>query len=302
MDWIPFQWIRFLSKYGLGILIALWGTVVVWIFKKRVAGKIPPLSIRLKIALGLILFLSIVYACLDSNGGLTISDNLFTDFYYVGDVKTEGAVGKGRQFAVEGYRLVYSGGFRDNRRTNGKLYYENGDYYVGPFEEDEPHGAGMLFLKNGNRYKGTWEHGERQGPLTYYYRNGDRYEGAWLDDNPNGEGTYYYAGKGLYKGDFLDGQKHGEGTYDYTNGDFYDGQWEKDKKHGYGMYDYAEDGSHYYGEWADGKREGYGVMNYANGDRYEGYWADDMLNGEGVYYYANGTKEQREYQNDKRIR
>lgn len=51
---------------------------------------------------------------------------------------------------------------------------------------------GTLFFANGEFYKGGFEQGRKTGQGVYIYSTGDRYDGEWKDDVFNGQGMFIY--------------------------------------------------------------------------------------------------------------
>ena len=70
----------------------------------------------------------------------------------------------------------------------GKLIYENGEYYQGDFVRGKIHGNGALYLASGDRYEGEWRDGKRHGRGIYTYHDGDQYDGEWKNDERLGSG------------------------------------------------------------------------------------------------------------------
>ena len=62
---------------------------------------------------------------------------------------------------------------------NALIMYENGDMYKGPILRLKKHGLGKLFFKNGNKYIGDFAHGEITGQGTYYMSSNLVISGLW---------------------------------------------------------------------------------------------------------------------------
>ena len=47
---------------------------------------------------------------------------------------------------------------------NGKIIYEDGDYFIGQFKNGLIHGKGTMYDSNGNiKYEGNWINGKPEG-------------------------------------------------------------------------------------------------------------------------------------------
>jgi hypothetical protein len=207
-----------------------------------------------------------------------------------------------------------SSGYFDN--CYGTYVFDNGDKYVGVWQNNKQHGQGTFYFLRDDQFKGDKHVGE--------YKNGKR----------NGQGTYYYLADNQWKGDkyvgeYKDDNKHGQGTYTWADGDKHVGGWQNDKQHGQGTYTYASGsinqigifkngeflnafpkcvGSYsvttwtncfgtstytngdYVGAWKNGKRNGQGTYTYAEGDKYVGEYKDGKQHGQGTYTWVSGSK------------
>lgn len=94
-----------------------------------------------------------------------------------------------------------------------------------------PDAYGKMWYTNGNRYVGSWRKGQRSGRGTNYYKgNGDRYMGEWKNDQKNGAARVVYGNGDRFEGSFKDGYRTGVGTVWYGNGDKYVGEFHHGKK------------------------------------------------------------------------
>ena len=118
-----------------------------------------------------------------------------------------------------------------------KIFFENGDYYIGDLLNGIPNGEGILYYNNGNiRYEGDYIDGKCEGNGIYYYENGHYYKGQFKNDLKEGKGVLYYKNGNIrYDGDFIEDKAEGNGTYTYDNGECYIGQWKNNVKHGKGI-------------------------------------------------------------------
>eukprot|EP01034_Spumella_vulgaris_P023431 gene23431-29649_t len=197
----------------------------------------------------------------------------------------------------------------------GKLTYENGEYYDGEWLR------GTIFLASGDKYVGDWKDGRRHGSGTYFYCDGDRYDGEWRNDERHGRGVMTYSSDSnavqeKFEGEWVDGKMQGRGIYHYSDGSVYDGNWMAGKMQGKGLFLYPN-GNRYEGEFFNDAKEGYGILQYKNGERYEvscsetgdskslrllqnGQWKTNFANGTGALSYADGDKYTGEWRDGKK--
>lgn len=119
----------------------------------------------------------------------------------------------------------------------GTMYYDNGDKYIGEWENGQRHGEGEMTLENGDTYTGAWKNGEKHGTGTYIWHSGERYEGEYKNDLRDGMGDYWgwtgFAGEhngwaGNYHGFSKDGHFEGKGYFEFENGDKFEGTFRND--------------------------------------------------------------------------
>jgi len=161
----------------------------------------------------------------------------------------------------------------------GLFKYDNGDKYVGEWQNDKSHGQGTYTWANGEKYVGEWQNDQKHGQGTYIYSNGNKYVGRFKNSKKHGQGTFTWANGDRYVGEYKDGMSNGQGTYTWGNG-----EWKGDK---------------YVGKFKNDQRHGQGTYTHANGDKYEGGYKNNLMDGQGTYTYANGRKEVGEFKNDK---
>ena len=90
-------------------------------------------------------------------------------------------------------------------KTNGKVKYQNGEYYIGQFLKGKKHGKGKVFYDDDKiKYDGDFFNDEKEGFGKYYYNNGEYYIGQFINNKRHGKGKEYYKnGKIKYDGDFV---------------------------------------------------------------------------------------------------
>jgi len=161
----------------------------------------------------------------------------------------------------------------------GLFKYDNGDKYVGEWQNDKSHGQGTYTWADGEKYVGEWQNDQKHGQGTYIYSTGNKYVGRYKNSKKHGQGTFTWANGDRYVGEYKNGMSNGQGTYTWGNG-----EWKGDK---------------YVGKFKNDQRHGRGTYTHANGDTYEGGYKNNLMDGQGTYTYANGRKEVGEFKNDK---
>ena len=111
---------------------------------------------------------------------------------------------------------------------------------------------GTYVWDDGDKYVGDWQNDKKDGQGTYYYLadnefKGDKHVGEYKDGKWNGQGTYTYGPNSewvgdTYVGEFKDDMMHGQGTYTFADGSKDVGTFENDKLNGYAI-TYHADGS-----------------------------------------------------------
>ena len=67
--------------------------------------------------------------------------------------------------------------------NNRKYIYENGDYYIGEWLNEQRYGKGKLYYKKGNiKYEGDFINDKFEGEGQYNFENGEYYIGQWLNN------------------------------------------------------------------------------------------------------------------------
>ena len=80
--------------------------------------------------------------------------------------------------------------------TQREETYENGDRYIGEFENNLRQGFGTMIFAAGGEYTGQWHAGKKKGLAEECYANGDRYEGEFDNDERHGHGIFTYTATG----------------------------------------------------------------------------------------------------------
>lgn len=196
----------------------------------------------------------------------------FGDGTYTGDMVVGVPQGEGAYTWDNGD--YYIGSWENGIRTGkGKFIWVNGDVYEGDFVEGERTGKGKLVFSNGDVYEGDFVNGERIGKGIYRWSNGNSYEGDFIDDERTGKGVYITADGNIYEGDFEKGMFDGKGKYTWSNGDSYEGDFIDNVRTGKGIYTWSN-GDVYEGGFKDNKFDGYGIWRGANGNVIDGEWSN----------------------------
>jgi len=165
---------------------------------------------------------------------------------------------KRKEFYENG-KPKYEGKFKDDEYDDeaATYYFENEDYYIGPFKNNKKNGKGKEYYKNRKL----------------------KYEGHFRDDKYDDEnGKYYYENEEFYIGSFKEGQKNGKGIEYYEKDKIkYDGKYLNDLYEGNEEKFYFENGDIYIGPFKEGKKNGKGCLIKNNGDIEEIEYINDEL-------------------------
>lgn len=164
----------------------------------------------------------------------------------------------------------------------------NGDFYMGSFSGNVPHGSGKYLWTDGCMYEGEWKKGKASGKGKFSWPSGATYEGEFKSGRMEGFGTFVGSDGDSYRGSWSADRKHGHGQKRYANGDFYEGSWKRNLQDGQGRYVW-KNGNEYVGEWKNGVISGRGALLWANGNRYEGQWENGVPRGQGIFTWPDGS-------------
>ena len=123
---------------------------------------------------------------------------------------------------------------KQNSKEKTKETFEEAVYRRDYFY-DVMQGYNCVLYDNGDEYIGFFENGKKSGKGEITHSSGWKYNGHWKDDMPHGEGTYEYGSAGRYSGNFENGQRKGTGYYLFSNQSFYRGEFDGGPK-GPGVY------------------------------------------------------------------
>ena len=177
----------------------------------------------------------------------------------------------------------------NNEIKNGILYYNNGDYYEGEFQNGKKEGFGIIIYKNGTRYEGIFKNNKHNGYGKLIQLDGEVFIGDWKEGKINGKGVRYHSNGDRYIGSYINNIRNGEGHYIFSNGDSYEGNWDNGKANGKGKFTF-KNGNVYEGEFKDNIIFGKGKFTMNNGDVYIGVFKNGLINGKGSYKNNKGEK------------
>lgn len=98
---------------------------------------------------------------------------------------------------------------------DGLIVYENGDYYIGDWEDNQKSGRGMYYFDSGVIYEGEFENGKIRWIGRLLFNDGSMYEGFCPDGTPDGTGILLTADGKEYNGGWINGRYlEGEGEWE----------------------------------------------------------------------------------------
>ena len=188
-------------------------------------------------------------------------------------------------------------------KKNYKLFYPNGEFYIGEIFNGLKNSKGIEYYKNGKiKYDGDWVIGKLEGNGKYFFEDDEFYIGQWKNNLRHGKGIHYYKNGNIkYDGDWVNDKFEGNGKFIYEDGEFYIGQWMNNLRNGKGIEYYKNSNIKYAGDWVNGKLEGYGKYIYEDGSYYIGQLMNNLRNGRGSMYYKNGKHLNNIWVNDKAL-
>jgi hypothetical protein len=216
--------------------------------------------------------------------------------------------------------------FGNCRDGYGKFKYENGDVYIGHFDEYKSDGQGVLLYANGMKYIGSWKKGKIEGEGRMHLADGSVTLGIWKNneyvkagnygcisgDCQTNYGIFLFENGTKYVGVFKEGKPSDQGTVFYNDGTKYVGEWVNQKRNGVGTH-FTAQGLVKEGAWQNDKfigetraakgcvegdcRDGAGTYVYKDNTRYEGNFMNSVAHGEGICYYSDGDMYVGEWRN-----
>eukprot|EP00574_Skeletonema_japonicum_P005950 CAMPEP_0201715396 /NCGR_PEP_ID=MMETSP0593-20130828/1595_1 /ASSEMBLY_ACC=CAM_ASM_000672 /TAXON_ID=267983 /ORGANISM="Skeletonema japonicum, Strain CCMP2506" /LENGTH=618 /DNA_ID=CAMNT_0048204893 /DNA_START=1 /DNA_END=1854 /DNA_ORIENTATION=+ len=235
-----------------------------------------------------------------------------------------GQLGEGgkRMFKDNGEWGLYDGLLDANGRRQGigKMKYDSGNSYEGPFLNDKYHGDnGVYKWADSDEYIGQWKDGERNGLGIYHMSAGTTSYSIYDNGNATGEGVEWSGDRKsayqLVNGERVmeilpeDGESFAKTTFKLAVPEpYYASTSVGAKKSGllgrfFKSKDTNPEGKPMFkdnGEWGtyegdplddSGDRQGTGKMTYASGNVYEGPFLNNKYHGEkGTYKWADGDE------------
>ena len=172
----------------------------------------------------------------------------------------------------------------------GKLYHDDGDEYIGFWNEFQAHGAGIYKTKKILTYEGFWQHDKQNGFGIEKWPRNTWFKGWYSEGNKEGIGILNFEDKGLYEGEMKNGNINGIGRFTFQDGRKYEGEFKNNKMEGYGILNWP-DGKLFVGEFKEDIQEGFGVF-YSRKKTYIGIWRNTLLEGEAIIVENDKIKKQ----------
>jgi|GEM_PF-2106739 len=132
-----------------------------------------------------------------------------------------------KTYTRDGYKGTYRGPFNSDNQPNGYgvLKYNNGDMYIGQYQNGERHGNGNAIFKRSNKI--NWRN----------FNNGKKELDERKSNWQLAKKTFTRDGKsGIYIGPAINGLPEGIGLFEYNNGDLFVGRYVNGKRHGQGSF------------------------------------------------------------------
>lgn len=98
---------------------------------------------------------------------------------------------------------VYTGSWKAGMRDGRGAWKNQLGSYDGQWKEDQPHGQGRLVFENGDYYEGTFANGEYQGQGKFVFANGITYLGELDRGMRHGQGRLFRANEFFYEGTWV---------------------------------------------------------------------------------------------------
>ena len=185
----------------------------------------------------------------------------------------------------------YSNKYNNDNKFEGigKIFFDNGDYYIGIIRNNLPQRKGILYYKDGSiKYIGEYNNGKTEGFGKYFFEDGTYYIGQWKSNQRKGYGKEYYNNDYIrYEGEYDKDKKEGYGIYVFDDGVYYIGEFKDNILDGIGG-EYNQNGSKIFeGIYSDGEKE-IGKFYFGDGESYTGEFKFSYPHGKGIQYYKNG--------------
>ena len=185
---------------------------------------------------------------------------------------------------IEQDEFSYEGEWKNRKRDGvGVLIWKNVAKFTGEFLEDRVWCFVILHHDDGDEYMGYWEEFQAKGVGKYHTKKIMNYDGYWDNDKQNGFGMEKWPRNTKFEGEYLDGNKEGVGILNIEDKGTYQGEMKNGNINGIGKFVFS-DGRSYEGEFVDNKMEGYGILNWPDGKIFVGEFREDVQDGFGIFY------------------
>ena len=212
--------------------------------------------------------------------------------YYKGEINDKGEKdGFGEMLIINknDEKWVFYGKWEHDEIKEGKIYFSNGDEYIGQIKNYLRDGKG-IFKSDFETYDGEWKNDQIDGEGSLINKNNIKYEGHFTNNKYYGKGKLTYPDGTHYSGEFVNNLFDGQGFLEGSNKHIYNGGFQRGKFHGYGEFKWIEEGfikETYSGNYSNGKKNGKGKLVFKNGNIYEGNWVSGEPHGVGIYETPN---------------
>lgn len=184
---------------------------------------------------------------------------------------------------------IFAGMFKHGSRSEGTVYWrEEADEpyctmlcYQGGWKGEVMHGKGVLWFRDGSFYYGQFEENKMKGPGNLRYANGDEYSGSFANGVPHGWGILQYHGEDSTEGSSSPHLRRLRAGL-WFQGNFvegYDGEWNGIHLHGIGELNIAA--HRLFSPPNNNKRAVMSVMEEEEGQAWEA--SRGMVNFKGVF-------------------
>lgn len=114
----------------------------------------------------------------------------------------------------------------------GEIWYHDGSYYLGEFENGTRHGQGLYIDSSGKMFQGEFQNDKRHRGK-FYWKDGRSYDGCYENDMKSGIGVHTWSSPYLAKfiGNFKNNERFGNGLYFFHDYHFFCGNYFQDARH-----------------------------------------------------------------------
>jgi len=180
----------------------------------------------------------------------------------------------------------YINKLNNKKNSFGILNYNDGDKYIGQFENDNFNGYGKYSTKK-SCYMGEFVNNQIEGFGIEKWNDSDSYYiGNYIQQIKKGYGIFVLNNNLSYEGEFNDNNFNGYGTLIINKDILVKGFFTNNYIDKYNVfYENIHENKIYEGEISDiFEFEGFGILKDNNNNIYIGFWNNNELNGEGIIF------------------